>query len=68
VRPGAAYDEASVLAHAHARMARYKVPARVQPLAAFPTVQSANAIKVQKTRLREIAQALALDRGDAQPR
>jgi fatty-acyl-CoA synthase len=68
VRPGAAFDEASVLAHAHARMARYKVPARVQPLAAFPTVQSANAIKVQKTRLREMAQALALDRGDAQPR
>ncbi len=53
--PGHEFRENDVLAFARARMARYKLPARIFRLDAFPTVQSANAIKVQKARLREIA-------------
>ena len=58
-KPGAHFDEAELIAYARARMARYKVPQRVIRVDAFPTVQSANATKVQKARLREMAQALA---------
>ncbi len=58
-RAGAAFDETALIEHARGRMARYKVPARIICVDAFPTVQSANAIKVQKARLREMALALA---------
>ena len=58
-KPGERFDEAEVLAFARARMARYKLPARIIRLDSFPTVQSANAIKVQKTRLRELALEVA---------
>jgi fatty-acyl-CoA synthase len=63
LRTGAHFDEAALSAFARARMARYKVPARIFCIDAFPTVQSANAIKVQKARLREMAQALACSPG-----
>jgi fatty-acyl-CoA synthase len=56
--PDAAFDERVLIEYARARMARYKVPARVIAVESFPTVESANAIKVQKARLREMAQAL----------
>jgi fatty-acyl-CoA synthase len=56
--PDATMDEAELIAFARARMARYKVPIRIVRLDAFPTAQSANAVKVQKGRLREMAQAL----------
>jgi fatty-acyl-CoA synthase len=65
--PGAPFDEAALIAFARERMARYKVPERVVCVDAFPTVQSANAIKVQKARLREMAQALAAAPGSRQP-
>jgi fatty-acyl-CoA synthase len=55
---GAHFDEAALIEYARGRMARYKVPARIVRVDSFPTVQSANAIKVQKARLREMAQAL----------
>jgi len=57
--PGSRFDEAKVLAFARERMARYKLPARIVCLDRFPTVQSANAIKVQKAKLREMARELA---------
>ena len=56
--PGEAFQEADVLAFARSRMARYKLPTRIVCLEQFPTVQSANAIKVQKAKLRDMAQAL----------
>ena len=56
--PGQRFDEGALLAFARSRMARYKVPERVFCLEAFPTIQSANAIKVQKARLREMASEL----------
>jgi acyl-CoA synthetase (AMP-forming)/AMP-acid ligase II len=40
-------------------MARYKLPVRIVCLDEFPTVQSANAIKVQKAKLRDMARHLA---------
>jgi len=57
-RAGANIVEAELIAFARERMARYKVPVRVVRLDAFPTAQSANAVKVQKAKLREMALAL----------
>lgn len=62
-KPGRRFDEAEVLAFARSRMARYKVPARIVCLDAFPTVQSANAIKVQKAKLRDLARDMAVAPG-----
>jgi fatty-acyl-CoA synthase len=53
---GASLDEAAVIAHVAARLARYKVPLRVFPIDAFPVTEGTNATKVQKHRLRELAQ------------
>ncbi len=60
VRPaaGAVLDEAAVIAHVAARLARYKVPARVFAIDAFPVTEGANGTKIQKTRLRDMAVAL----------
>jgi fatty-acyl-CoA synthase len=57
-KPGSRFDEADVLVFARSRMARYKLPARIVRLDEFPTVQSANAIKVQKAKLRGMARSL----------
>ena len=51
-------DEAAVVAHVATRLARYKVPARVFALDQFPVTPGANATKVQKSKLRELAMAL----------
>lgn len=64
-RPGARFDEREVLAFARERMARYKVPARVVALDAFPTVQSGNGVKVQKAKLREMAREFPAGDGRA---
>ena len=47
--------EAAVIAHCQARLAKFKAPARVFRVAAFPMTPGANAFKVQKNRLREMA-------------
>jgi fatty-acyl-CoA synthase len=56
--PGSALDEAAVRAHVGGKLARFKVPQRIVPLDAFPVTPGANATKIQKGRLREMAQAL----------
>ena len=38
------------------RLAGFKVPAHFEVLESFPTVESANSVKIQKHRLREMAQ------------
>jgi fatty-acyl-CoA synthase len=53
-----ALDEAAVIAHVASRLARYKVPRRVLPIDAFPVTPGANATKIQKGKLREMAEAL----------
>jgi len=55
---GAALDEAAVMAHVASRLARYKLPRRVFPIDAFPVTPGANATKIQKGKLREMAEAL----------
>ncbi|MGH8430750.1 MAG: AMP-binding protein, partial [Solimonas sp.] len=52
------FDEASVLSYVRNRLAAFKVPVRVFPIDAFPVTPGANATKIQKGRLRELAEAL----------
>ena len=52
---GNALDEAAIVAHCARRLAKYKVPARIIALDAFPTTNSANGIKIQRARLRDMA-------------
>jgi len=47
-----------VRAQLGARLAKFKVPRRIFPIDAFPVTPGANATKIQKGRLREMAQAL----------
>jgi fatty-acyl-CoA synthase len=58
LRNGATLDEAAVLARVAAKLARFKVPHRVFPIAEFPVTPGANATKIQKGKLRELAEAL----------
>lgn len=58
LRKGALLDEAAVLRYVGSRLARYKVPMRVFPIDAFPVTPGANATKIQKGKLRELAEAL----------
>ncbi len=53
--PGAAFGEADALARCAARLADYKRPTRILPLDAFPVTDSANGMKIQRARLREMA-------------
>ena len=48
--------EAELIAYAAERVAKYKVPVRVFVMDEFPTTPSANGTKIQKGKLREIAQ------------
>ena len=52
---GASVDEAAVQAHCAARLARYKVPAKVVALEKFPVTESANGVKILRARLRQMA-------------
>ncbi|MCW5657009.1 MAG: AMP-binding protein [Burkholderiaceae bacterium] len=54
-RAGHAVDEAAVIGWVGARMAAFKVPARVWFVDAFPVTHSANGDKVQRARLRQMA-------------
>ena len=55
---GAALDEAATIAHCRQGLANYKVPLRVFPIDDFPKTPSPNGFKIQRTRLREMAEAL----------
>ena len=48
-------SEADVIAVASGQLAAFKVPARVWFVAEFPTTQSANGVKIQRGKLREMA-------------
>ena len=54
---GTALDEGALTAHCAARMAKFKVPVRIQAIDAFPVTPGANATKIQKHKLREMAEA-----------
>jgi len=57
LKPGAALDEAAVIAHCRQGLANYKVPLRVFPIEEFPKTPSPNGLKIQRNKLREIAEA-----------
>ena len=57
-KSGSTLDESAILAHVAARLAKYKVPVRVFAIDAFPVTPGANATKIQKHRLRDLAQQL----------
>lgn len=58
LQPGATADPEGWAAACRQRMASFKVPTRFEVLDAFPTVESANAVKIQKNRLRDMADRL----------
>jgi len=57
LRQGAAFDEAALRQLCSDGLARFKVPVRIFALDTFPTTTSANGTKVQRAKLREMAQA-----------
>lgn len=52
------FEESMIQAHCADRLAKYKVPARVMPIDAFPVTESANGIKIQRGKLRTMAEDL----------
>lgn len=48
-------DEEVLRAEVGKRLAAFKVPVKIWPIDAFPTTQSANGVKIQRGRLRELA-------------
>lgn len=52
------FDEGRVLAHCAARLAKFKVPIGAQQIARFPVAESANGTKIQRKKLRQMAEDL----------
>jgi fatty-acyl-CoA synthase len=59
--PGAQVAAEAVIAQVAAQLAVFKVPARVWAVDAFPVVNSANGTKIQRNKLREMAQQRLAD-------
>lgn len=53
--------EAQVIEHCARHLARYKVPVRVLALDEFPTTASPNGTKIQKVKLRSLAESVLAD-------
>ena len=53
--------EAQIQTQCARRLAKYKVPARVVALDEFPVTMSANGVKIQRAKLREMARSLLAD-------
>ncbi|MBI3936350.1 MAG: hypothetical protein HY323_05185 [Betaproteobacteria bacterium] len=49
-----------MIGHAAARLAKYKVPQRVFPIDVFPATPGANATRIQRHKLRELAERLMI--------
>lgn len=58
LEPGATLDEAATIAHCRHGLASYKVPVRIFPVDDFPKTPSPNGFKIQRTKLREMAEDL----------
>ena len=56
--PNQVLHESDIIAKAAVGIASFKVPARVWVVDEFPTTQSANGIKIQRAKLREMAMQL----------
>jgi fatty-acyl-CoA synthase len=64
-KPGASFDAEALRQHCARGLARYKVPVAIVPLDEFPTTKSANGVKIQRARLRDIAAEWARSQGAA---
>jgi fatty-acyl-CoA synthase len=62
---GEAPDPDALAAACAGHLARFKQPARIIPIDAFPVIDGPNGQKIQRARLREMAEA-ALDAAMAQ--
>ncbi len=60
---GQSIDSANLGAHCSEALARFKVPIAFEALTAFPTTKGANGTKIQRAKLRDMAQA-AVDKGE----
>jgi fatty-acyl-CoA synthase len=58
LKPGATLDEAATIAHCRHGLANYKVPLRVFAVDDFPKTPSPNGFKIQRGKLREMAEHL----------
>ncbi len=58
LKPGATLDEAATIAHCRHGLANYKVPLRVFAVDDFPKTPSPNGFKIQRGKLREMAERL----------
>lgn len=58
MKRGEKADEAELRAFCAGGLARYKVPERIIPLDEFPVTRSGNGTKIQRHKLRIMAQAL----------
>ena len=57
LKPGGGFDEDELRAFCRSGLAGFKVPERIIPLDAFPTTDSPNGLKIQRGRLRRMAEA-----------
>jgi fatty-acyl-CoA synthase len=64
---GTTLDEAALRTRCREQLARFKVPARFVAVEAFPTVDGPNGPKVQRVRLREMAEMLLREGGCTRP-
>jgi fatty-acyl-CoA synthase len=55
--PGWEFSEAALTAYCARGMAGFKVPARIFEVEEFPATQSANGVKIQRGKLREMAKS-----------
>ena len=55
---GCTVDEVEIQGHCAQQLARFKVPVRIIPVDAFPVAESANGIKVQRGKLRNMAEEI----------
>ena len=58
LKPGATLDEAAAIAHCRHGLANYKVPVHVYAVEDFPKTPSPNGFKIQRAKLREMAERL----------
>jgi fatty-acyl-CoA synthase len=55
---GARFDELDILAHCQGNLAAFKVPVGAHAIKQFPVAESANGTKIQRNKLRQMAEAL----------
>jgi fatty-acyl-CoA synthase len=53
--PGAAFDEAALMAHCAAGLAKFKHPLAIRAVEDFPVTQSPNGVKIRRDLLRKMA-------------